>query len=237
MRITQCAQDPKLGHDVLVNGTFNVLEACAKHKVRKLVFNSSASVYGQPSYLPMDESHPFNNDTLYGAAKIANEQEAHVFRKMFGLPYIALRPFNVYGARMDIFGAYTEVLIRWLDRVDDGLPPIIMGDGKQTLDFVYVEDVAKATIAALKSPIEEGVYNVASGTEVSLNEVAKMLLKLTKSKVGIEYAPARAVYHVTRRKADIKKIKKDLKFKPTISLKEGLERLIKWRREVRNKQT
>lgn len=235
LRITQCAEDPRLGHDVLVNGTFNVLESCVKNKVKKLVFNSSASVYGQPSYIPMDENHPFNNDTLYGAAKIANEQEAKVFRKMYGLPFIALRPFNVYGTRMDVFGAYTEVLIRWLDRIDQGLPPIILGDGKQTLDFIYVEDVALATIAALKSPIKEGIYNVASGTEVSLNDVAKLLLNLTNSTLGIEYAPARSVYHVTRRKADIKKIKKELKFKPTVSLKEGLQRLIIWRREVRAK--
>lgn len=236
IRITQCADNPRLCNEILVDGAFNVLEACVKNKVKKLVFNSSASVYGQPSYLPMDENHPFNNDTAYGAAKIANEQMAKAFHKMYGLKYVCLRPFNAYGPRMDIYGAYTEVLVRWLDRIDQGLAPIIFGDGKQSMDFVYVEDIARATILALKSKVEKGVYNVASGKETSLNQLVRMLLKLTKSKLKPVYESPRTVYHVTRRRADIKLARKELGFIAKTSLKEGLKKLIEWRKEVKKNE-
>ncbi|MBI4058783.1 NAD-dependent epimerase/dehydratase family protein [Candidatus Microgenomates bacterium] len=236
IRITQCAEDPRLCNEILVDGTFNVLEACAKHKVKKLVFNSSASVYGNPSYVPMDENHPYNNETLYGAAKIANEQMARAFRAMYGLNYVCLRPFNAYGARMDIFGVYTEVLIRWLDRIDQGLSPVIFGDGKQSLDFIYVEDIAYATICALKSKINEGFYNVGSGRETSLNTLAKKVLQLTKSPLAIVHEAPRKFTNVERRKADTRRAKKDLGFKAQISLSEGLRRLIKWRKEAKSQK-
>lgn len=229
IRITQCAEDPRLCHEILTGGTFNVLEACVKYKVKKLVFNSSASVYGNPTYLPMDENHPFNNDTLYGAAKIATEQYARAFRKMFGLNYVILRPFNAYGPRMDIFGVYTEVLIKWLDRIDQDLPPVIHGDGSQSLDFVYVEDIAKATILALNSKVDEGVFNVGFGKEVSLNQLLKILLKLRHSKLKPEYQPKRETTHVERRRADMRLAKRLLKFKATVTLEEGLRKLIEWR--------
>lgn len=232
IRITQCAEDPRLCNEVLIDGTFNVLEACIKHNVKKLVFNSSASVYGNPSYLPMDENHPFNNFTAYGAAKIANEQMAKAFRKMYGLNYVCLRPFNVYGPRMDIFGIYTEVLIRWMDKIDQGFPPIIHGDGKQSMDFIYIEDVARATICALKSPINEDAYNVGSGKEVDLNYLVNMLLKLMDSKLKPVYEAQRTATHVTRRQADTKKSKKDLKFVAKTPLQEGLVKLIDWRRKM-----
>lgn len=229
IRITQCAEDPRLCNEILVDGTFNVFEACVKHKVKKLVFNSSASVYGNPSYIPMDEDHPYNNDTAYGAAKIANEHMARAFRAMYGLNYVCLRPFNVYGPRMDIYGVYTEVLIRWLDRIDAGLSPIIYGDGKQSLDFIYVEDVARATICALKSSVNEGFYNVGTGRETDLNKLAQTLLKLTNPKLGVIYEPQRKVAHVNRRKASIKRAKKDLGFIAKTTVREGLKKLIEWR--------
>lgn len=231
IRITQCAEDPRLCQEVLVDGTFNIFEACVKHKIKKLIFNSSASVYGEPVYLPMDEKHPYNNYTAYGAAKIANEQMAKAFRKMYGLNYICLRPFNVYGPRMDIFGVYTEVLIRWLDRLDQGLPPVIHGDGKQSMDFIYVEDVARATIQALKSSVDEGFYNVGTGSETSLLLLLETLLKITDSNLKPEFEPTRATTHVTRRRADTKKAKQDLNFQSKISIEEGLKKLIAWRKE------
>lgn len=229
IRITQCAEDPRLCQEVLVDGTFNVFEACVKHKVKKLIFNSSASVYGNPLYLPMDELHPYNNFTAYGAAKIANEQMAKAFRKMFGLNYVCLRPFNVYGPRMDIYGVYTEVLIRWLDRLESGQAPVIHGDGKQSMDFIYVEDVARATILALKSSIDEGFYNVGSGIETNLLQLLGSLLKITRSSLKPTFEPTRATTHVTRRRADIKKAKHDLKFQSETSIEEGLKKLITWR--------
>lgn len=236
IRITQCADDPRLCNEILVDGTFNVFEACVKNKVKKLVFNSSASVYGQPAYLPMDEKHPFNNDTAYGAAKIANEQMARAFHKMYGLNYVCLRPFNAYGPRMDIYGAYTEVLIRWLDRIDQGLPPIIFGDGQQSMDFIYVEDIARATILALKSKVKEGIYNVGSGRETTLNQLARMLLRMTNPKLKPIYEPPRTVYHVTRRRADIRLAKKELGFVAKTSLETGLKKLIQWRKEVKKNE-
>lgn len=233
LRITQCAEEPRLCNDVLVNGTFNVFESCVRHKIKKLVFNSTASVYGNPSYVPMDEEHPFNNDTAYGAAKIANEAMVRAFRAMYGLNYVCLRPFNVYGPRMDIFGVYTEVLIRWLDRIDSNQPPIIHGTGEQSLDFIYVGDVAKATICALKSDVNEGMYNVGTGKETSLNQLATLLLKLMGSSLPLTHEPPRKVAPVSRRQASITKAAKDLKFTADFSLEEGLKNLIEWRRKRR----
>lgn len=233
IRITQCAEDPRLCNEVLVDGTFNVFESCIKNQVKKLIFNSSASVYGNPSYLPMDENHPFNNLTAYGAAKIANEQMARAFRQMYGLNYICIRPFNVYGPRMDIYGVYTEVLIRWMDRIDQGLPPIIHGDGKQSMDFVFVGDVAQETIKALKSNLNEGVYNSGTGIETNLIGLLELLLKLMGSKLKPEFAPQRQATHVSRRQAGIKNSQHDLGFIAETSLEEGLKQLIAWRRQAR----
>ncbi len=146
LRITRCAEAPREAVEVLINGTQNVLEAAVRHKVRKIVAASSASVYGDACYLPMDENHPFNNRTLYGAGKIANEQMLRAYHEMFGLNYVVFRYFNVYGPRMDLEGVYTEVLIRWLDAIDAGQPPLIFGDGTQSMDFVHVDDVARANV-------------------------------------------------------------------------------------------
>lgn len=226
-----CDEDPRLSLEVLVDGTFNVMEASSKYKAKKLVFNSSASVYGQPLKIPMDESDNYNNDAFYGAGKIANEQMAKAFRKTSNLNYVGLRPFNVYGPRMDISGMYTEVFIRWLDSIDKGEPPTIFGDGKNTLDFVFIEDVARATIDALFSPVNEGFYNVASGKEVSLNQLAALLLKVTRSNLKPIHEPAvRKSNYVTRRRGSTLKAKHDLGFTATTSLEEGIKRLIEWRK-------
>src|SRR5215210_4905587 len=173
IRITQCAEDPRLAVEVLGDGTFNVLEAAVQAKVKKVVASSSASVYGLAEEFPTTERHhPYNNRTIYGALKVFNEGLLRSFNDMYGLDYVALRYFNVYGPRMDIYGAYTEVLIRWMDRIMGGQPPMIFGDGSQTMDFVHVEDIARANILALKSDVTDEVFNVASGVETSLDDLA-----------------------------------------------------------------
>src|SRR5580698_7076243 len=163
LRITRCAEAPREAIQVLINGTSNVLESAVRYKVKKIVAASSASVYGDPSYLPMDENHPFNNRTLYGAGKIANEQMLRAYYEMFKLPYVAFRYFNIYGPRMDIDGVYTEVLIRWMDAIEAGKPPLIFGDGTQSMDFVFVEDVARANLLAAQSDVTDEVFNVGTG--------------------------------------------------------------------------
>src|SRR3954452_13290407 len=145
IRITQCAEEPRLAKEVMVDGTYNVLESAVNHRVRKVIAASSASVYGLADTFPTTETHhPYANDTIYGAAKVFNEGMLRSFHAMFGLDYVALRYFNVYGPRMDIHGVYTEVLVRWMERVVAGLPPLIFGNGDQTMDFVYTEDIARA---------------------------------------------------------------------------------------------
>ena len=168
LRITHCAEEPERAVAVMQNGTQNLLEAAREHGVQKVIAASSASVYGEASNLPMDEAHPFNNRTLYGALKIANEQMLRAYNDMFGLRYVALRPFNVYGPRMDTYGAYTEVMIRWLERLSRGETPIIFGDGSQTMDFVHVDDVAAAYVLAAVSDVSDDVFNVGAGVETSL---------------------------------------------------------------------
>ena len=230
IRITQCAEDPRLALDVLATGTFNVLEAAVNAKVKKVVAASSASVYGMADQFPTAETHhPYNNRTLYGAAKVFNEGLLRSFNEMFGLPYIGLRYFNVYGPRMDIYGAYTEVLIRWMERIEAGQPPLIFGDGEQTMDFVYIEDIARANIAAAKSPVTDDVFNVASGTETSLNELALALARVMGSGLTPRYGPERKVNPVPRRLASTEKARQLLGFETTIGLNEGLRRLVEWR--------
>jgi UDP-glucose 4-epimerase len=233
LRITRCADAPREALEVLIDGSFNVLESALRHKVRKVVAASSASVYGEPSYLPIDEQHPFNNTTMYGAGKIALEQILRALHTTSGLPYIALRPFNIYGPRMDMTGVYTEVLIRWLDAIENGTPPLIFGDGSQSMDFVYVEDVARANLLAAESDITDDVFNVGSGTQTSLYELCMLLLKLTGSSQLPEYRPPRSVGHVQRRCAAMGKAEQQLGFRSTVSLDEGLGELIRWRHSAR----
>lgn len=235
IRITQCAEEPRLALEVLVDGTFNVVEAAAKHRVKKLVAASSASVYGMAEDFPTTERHHHeNNDTLYGAAKTFNEGLVRSFRSMQGLDYVLLRYFNVYGPRMDVHGLYTEVLVRWMERIADGKPPLIFGDGQQTMDFVCVPDIARANLLAAQSDVVEGTYNIASGTETSLLELAEALLRVMGSDLGVEHGPERAVNGVVRRLADTTAAKRDLGFEATIGLEEGLRQLVEWWRPLRN---
>ena len=229
IRITQCAEDPRLALEVLVDGSFNVFEAAVQAKVDKVVAASSASVYGLAEEFPTQERHHHhNNDTFYGAAKSFNEGTLRSLRAMYGLNYIALRPFNVYGPRMDIHGVYTEVLIRWMERISNGQAPLIFGDGLQTMDFAYTTDIARANLLAAASPINEGVYNVASGVETSLKGLAEALLEAMGSDLGVEHGPARAVNGVTRRLASTEAATRDLGFTASIDLTEGLRQLVDW---------
>jgi UDP-glucose 4-epimerase len=229
IRITQCAEEPRLALEVLVDGTFNVLEAAAREGVRKVVAASSASVYGLAEQFPTTEAHhPYANDTLYGAAKVFNEGLLRSFHSMYGLDYLALRYFNVYGPRMDVHGLYTEVLIRWMERIAAGQPPLIFGDGLQTMDFVYVPDIARANILAACSDHTDDVFNIASGTETSLVELAEKLLAVMGSDLSIEFGPERAVNKVSRRLADTSRAREILGFEATVDTEEGLTQLVNW---------
>jgi UDP-glucose 4-epimerase len=229
IRITQCAEEPRLANEVLVDGTFNVIEAAAAEKVKKVVASSSASVYGLAEQFPTTERHhPYNNDTFYGAAKAFNEAMLRSFHSMSGLDYVALRYFNVYGPRMDIFGLYTEVLIRWMERIESGTAPLILGDGLQTMDFVHVADIARANILAARADVTDEVFNVASGTETSLKELAQALSEVMKSDLAPEHGPARAINGVTRRLADTSLAERKLGFRAEIGLHEGLQGLVEW---------
>jgi UDP-glucose 4-epimerase len=237
LRITQCAQEPRLAVDVLVNGTFNVVEAAVKAGVKKIIASSTASVYGLADQFPTPETHhPYNNRTLYGAAKVFNEGLLRAFHEMSGLDYVALRYFNVYGERMDVYGAYTEVLIRWMERIAAGQPPIIFGSGRQTMDFIHVSDIARANILAAKADVTDEVLNVASGRETSLNDLAFALLRTMGSSLRPEYGPDRPVNPVSRRLADVSRARELLGFEARISLDEGLQRLVEWWREERGAQ-
>jgi len=229
LRITACAAEPREALGVMCDGSFNVLEAAQAAGVKKFVTASTASIYGMAETFPTREDHhPYNNRTWYGASKIMLEGLLRSFNDMYGLPYVALRYFNVYGPRMDIHGKYTEVLIRWMERIASGRPPLILGDGKQTMDFVYIEDVARSNILALRSEVTDDVFNIASGTETSLNALAKALLKVMGSSLKPEYGPERKVNPVARRLADTTKAERLLGFRAQIGLEEGLARLVKW---------
>ncbi|MGH6657962.1 MAG: NAD-dependent epimerase/dehydratase family protein [Actinocrinis sp.] len=229
IRITQCAQEPRLANEVLVDGTFNVIEAAAAAGVRKLIASSSASVYGLAESFPTTERHhPYNNDTFYGTAKAFNEGMLRSFKAMQGLDYLALRYFNVYGPRMDTHGLYTEVLIRWMERIENGQPPLIFGDGEQTMDFVHVHDIARANLLAARSPLTDDVFNVARGEETSLKELAAALLSAMDSDLPVEHGPERAVNGVTRRLADTSAAAQKLGFTAEIGLDEGLRGLVEW---------
>ena len=234
LRITRCAEAPAEAVEVLMNGTSNVLESAVRHKVRKIVAASSASVYGNPSYLPMDEEHPFNNRTLYGAGKIANEQMLRAYTEMYNLPYVALRYFNIYGPRMDLDGVYTEVLVRWMDAIEAGEAPRIFGDGTQSMDFVYIEDVARANLAALVADVSDEVFNVGTGVQTTLNELCEVLLRISNSPLKPEYREARKVNNVQARRAAVDKAARLLDFRAQVKLEDGLRSLLAWREEAKN---
>jgi UDP-glucose 4-epimerase len=229
IRITQCAETPRLAHDVLATGTFNVLEAAVEAKVKRVVAASSASIYGQAESFPTREDHhPYGNRTIYGATKTYGEGLLRSFYEMYGLDYVALRYFNVYGPRMDAYGVYTEVMIRWMERLSKGQPCLILGDGAQTMDFVFVTDIARANLRAATSTITDDVFNVASGTETSLTELATVLGRVMGVDLAPEYGPARKATPVWRRLADIRKAERLIGFKATVTLEDGLRDLVRW---------
>lgn len=231
LRITQSAEEPVRAIQVMVSGTQNVLESAVKHRVLKVLSASSASVYGEPSYLPMDEAHPFNNRTLYGAAKIADEQMHRAYAEMHGLNYVMLRPFNVYGPRMDVTGVYTEVMIRWLERLLSGGRPAIFGDGRQTMDFISVEDVAREYLLVAASPKSDIVLNSGTGVETSLTQLCTLMCEAAGAADDPEFLPARTVNSVTRRRAGTVLAREEIGFESRISLEDGLHGLLAWYRK------
>jgi UDP-glucose 4-epimerase len=235
IRITQCAEEPRLALEVLVDGTFNVTEAAAAADVRRVVAASSASVYGLAREFPTTEDHhPYANDTIYGASKSFNEGLLRAYHAMTGLDYVALRYFNVYGPRMDVHGVYTEVLVRWMERIARGEPLVIFGDGTQTMDFVCVTDIARANVLAAEADVTDAVFNIASGVETSLDELARTLLRVMGSDLPVEYGPERSVNKVPRRLADTTRAQAALGFTAEIDLEQGLTRLVEWWRATRS---
>ena len=230
LRITACAADPREAMEVMCDGSFNVVDAARQAGVKKVVVASTASIYGLAESFPTREDHhPYNNRTWYGASKVMLEGLLRSYHDMYGLPYVAMRYFNVYGPRMDIHGKYTEVLIRWMERIAAGQPPLIFGDGLQTMDFVYIDDVARSNVLALASDASDEVFNVASGTETSLRELAEALLRVMGAEgLALEYGPERSVNPVPRRLASTEKAERLLGFRAKVGLEEGLRRLVTW---------
>lgn len=223
-----CAEDPRLALEVNVVGTWNVLEAAADAGARKVIFSSAGAVYGTPRYAPVDEDHPLDTQIAYGASKVAGERFLASFTAERGLAGVALRYFNVYGPRHDHAHNRTQIIPRWLDRLEHGQPPVIYGDGEQTMDFVYIEDVARANVLAALSSARQGAYNVASGAEMNANELAALLIELTGAAVEPVHEghdPA----HVRRRWASTERAERVLGFRAQVGLREGLERTIAWR--------
>jgi len=229
IRITACADNPREAMEVMCNGSFNVVEAAHLNGVKKIVAASTASIYGLADNFPtVERDHPYNNRTWYGASKIMLEGLLRSFNDMYGTDYVAFRYFNVYGPRMDIHGKYTEVLIRWMERIEAGQPPLILGDGKTSMDFIYIDDIARANVAGLKSDVTDEVFNVASSVETTLNALAEALMRVMGKQMPPEYGPERKVNAVPRRLASTEKAKRLLGWEAQVSLEEGLERLVAW---------
>ncbi|MDP9252169.1 MAG: NAD-dependent epimerase/dehydratase family protein [Chloroflexota bacterium] len=230
LRWTRCQEAPRECQEVMVDGTFNVLEAAADAKVSRVVLASSAVVYGEPMRLPIDEDHPLNGRTVYGAAKAANEQLARAFAHLREMPTTALRYFNVYGPRMDIRSKYVEVMIRWLDLIEQGRPLTLFGDGSASVDFVYIADVVRANLLACETSRTDAIVNVCSGVETRMRDLAELLLDVTGSSAGMEFKPQPAGGLPQRRYGDPRRAEELLGFRATTSLADGLRQLIAWRR-------
>lgn len=232
MWLLHCKDYPRTAFDVNIAGTFNILEACVKNNVKKLVWSSSASVYGDAVELPMTESHPFNNKNFYGATKIAGEAMAAAFNDRYGLEVIGLRYMNVYGPHQDQSAAYTGVIPIMLNKIDANETPVINGDGSQAYDFIYVKDVAKCNIDAMKSDVTYGMYNVGTEVQTSIRELCDTILRLKGSDLKVTYKPYSeddARQFVQNRIGSRKKAEEELGFKYTYTLDEGLLKLIEWR--------
>jgi UDP-glucose 4-epimerase len=226
--LLHCHEYPDSAFEVNIRGTFNVLQACVKHNVQRLVYSSSASVYGDALEEPMSEDHPYNNWTFYGATKIAGEHMFKAFHKRYGLHGVGLRYMNVYGPRQDYQGAYIAVMMKILDCIDRGEQPTVYGDGSQSYDFIEVSDVARANVCALKSDVPFGFYNVGRGIKTSIKELAELLLELTGSDLGIRYEPSGPTF-VTNRVGTTEAARRDLGFEWSVDLREGMQRLVDWR--------
>jgi UDP-glucose 4-epimerase len=227
--LLQCHEYPRTAFDTNVRGTFNVLEACIKKKVQRLVYSSSASVYGDAVEEPMTEDHPFNNQNFYGATKICGEAMARALHFRYGLNYVGLRYMNVYGPRQDYHGAYIAVIMKMLDAIDRGEAPTIFGDGSEAFDFVAVEDCGAANVCAMKADTVDRFYNVGTGKRTSLKEVAEKLIKLTGCSKPIQFAPRSQATLVRNRIGSAKRASEEIKFDAKIDLDDGLQRLIEWR--------
>lgn len=227
--LLQCHEFPRSAFDVNVRGTFNVMEACANKGVKRLVYSSSASVYGDAVTEPMTEDHVFNNKNFYGATKICGEAMLRAFHHRYGLDYVGLRYMNVYGPRQDYRGAYIAVIMKMLDAIDRGESPTVLGDGSEAFDFVAVEDCALANVRAMQADTTDCYYNVGTGTRTSLKALAELLLDLTGSNQPILYAPRSTATLVRNRIGDPERAAAEISFTAEIGLREGLQRLIAWR--------
>jgi UDP-glucose 4-epimerase len=227
--LLQCHEYPRSAFDVNVRGTFNVMEACVAKGVKRLVYSSSASVYGDAVCEPMDEGHPFNNKNFYGATKIAGEAMLRAYHHRYGLNYVGLRYMNVYGPRQDYHGAYIAVIMKMLDAIDRGDSPTIMGDGSEAFDFVAVEDCGLANVCAMKADTTDTNYNVGTGKRTSLKELAELLLEITGCRKPINYATRSQATLVRNRIGCPRKAREEIRFTASIDLREGLKRLIEWR--------
>ena len=227
--LLQCHEYPRSAFDVNVRGTFNVMEACIAKGVQRLVYSSSASVYGDAVREPMDEDHPFNNQNFYGATKICGEAMLRAFYHRYKLNYVGLRYMNVYGPRQDYHGAYIAVIMKMLDAIDNDQSPTIMGDGSEAFDFVAVEDCGLANVCAMQANSKDAFYNVGTGKRTSLKELAELLLELTGCGKPINYVPRSQATLVRNRVGCPKKASAEIGFTATLELREGLKRLIEWR--------
>ena len=232
LRWTRCQESPRECQEVMVGGTFNVLEAADEANVRRVVMASSAVVYGEPVHLPLDEDHPLSGTTVYGAAKVANEQMGRAIAKLRDLPVVSLRYFNVYGPRMDVRSRFVEVMVRWLNAIDEGKPLTLFGDGSASADFVYVDDVARANVLACDAAATDAIVNVCSGVETRMRDLAALLLELTGSDVGVRYEPQPPPSLPQRRYGDPRRAADVLGFRAETELREGVRRLIQWRRQA-----
>jgi UDP-glucose 4-epimerase len=231
--LLECHEYPRSALDVNVLGTFNVFDTCIKNGVKRLVYSSSASVYGDAVEEPMTEDHPFNNQTFYGATKIAGEAMARALHHRYGIPYVGLRYMNVYGPRQDYEGAYVAVIMKMLDAIDRGEPLVVYGDGTQAYDFVYVGDCADANVRAMQSDSVDRFYNVCVGRRTTIKELADLLLGITGSDVGIKYEPSGATF-VRNRVGSPARAREELRFEAQVPLEDGLRALIDWRRSHRD---
>jgi UDP-glucose 4-epimerase len=229
LRINACAANPRDGFEVMLKATFEVAELCVKYKIKKVIYSSSASVYGLAQHFPTPETdNPYDNQTFYGGAKMWGEQLFRSYKFMYNLDYVALRYFNAYGPRMDTDGKYTEVMIKWLDCIRDNKTPIIHGDGSTTMDFVYVRDIAKSNVAALLADVTDETFNIGNCEETSLRQLLDVLLKVNNCNMEPQHIESSSVNPVSRRLADISKATRLLNFTPTVTLEAGLKELSEW---------